>query len=111
VSEQAYQTTIEVDAARDDRGRVPRRAVVPWSSEMKGLRTIADHRVEPTPSGSRVTLVLRQSGPLAGVVRLGYGRMIRRYLHLESTGLKRRAESPPIRRAEHRTFESDGHAV
>ena len=48
-----------------------------WSSEMKGLRTVADHRVEPTPAGSRVTLVLRQSGPLAGLVRLGYGRMIR----------------------------------
>jgi uncharacterized protein YndB with AHSA1/START domain len=64
-----------------------------WSSEMKGLRTIADHRVEPTSAGSRVTLVLRQSGPLAGLVRLGYGRMIRRYVHLESTGLKQRAES------------------
>ena len=64
-----------------------------WSSEMKGLRTVADHRVEPTPTGSRVTLVLRQSGPLAGLVRLAYGRMIRRYMHLESTGLKQRAES------------------
>ena len=64
-----------------------------WSSEMKGLRTYADHRVEPTPTGSQLTLVLRQSGPLAGLVRLGYGRMIRRYVHLESTGLKQRAES------------------
>jgi len=64
-----------------------------WSSQMKGLRTIADHRVDPTPTGSRITLLLKQSGPLAGLVRLGYGRMIRRYLHLESTGLKRRAES------------------
>ena len=64
-----------------------------WSSQMKGLRTVADHRVDLTPTGSRVTLVLKQSGPVAGLVRLGYGRMIRRYLHLESTGLKRRAES------------------
>ncbi len=64
-----------------------------WSSEVKGLRTIADHRVDRTPTRSRVTLVLRQSGSLAGLVRLGYGRMIRRYVHLESTGLKRRAES------------------
>jgi uncharacterized protein YndB with AHSA1/START domain len=64
-----------------------------WSSQTRGLRTIADHRVDPTPTGSRVTLILKQSGPLAGLVRLGYGRLIRRYLHLESTGLKRRAES------------------
>jgi len=64
-----------------------------WSSEVRGLRTAADHRVDPTPTGSRVTLVLKQTGPLARLVRLGYGRMIRRYIHLESTGLKRRAEN------------------
>lgn len=64
-----------------------------WSSRMKGLRTTADHRVDPTPTGSRVTLVLKQSGPLAGVVGLAYGRMIPRYVRMEASGLKRRAES------------------
>lgn len=64
-----------------------------WSSRTKGLHTVGDHVVEPTPTGSRVTLTLTQSGPLAGIVRLAYGRMIRRYVHLETTGLKRRAES------------------
>ena len=64
-----------------------------WSSRMKGLRTTADHRVEPAVTGSRVTLTLKQTGPLAGVVGLAYGRMIRRYVHMEASGLKRRAES------------------
>ena len=64
-----------------------------WSSRAAGLRTIADHVVEATPTGSRVTLVLTQSGPLAGFVRLAYGRMIRRYVHMESRGLKERSES------------------
>jgi hypothetical protein len=35
-----------------------------------------------------------QSGPLAGLVRLAYGRMIRRYVHMEAMGLKKRAENP-----------------
>lgn len=64
-----------------------------WSSKTVGLRTVADHVVEPTPTGSRVTLVVTQSGPLAGAVRLMYGRMIRRYVHMESAGLKARAEN------------------
>lgn len=64
-----------------------------WSSTMAGLSTIADHVVEPTSTGSRVTLVLTQSGPLAGFVGVAYGRMIRRYVHLEATGLKKRVES------------------
>jgi uncharacterized protein YndB with AHSA1/START domain len=65
-----------------------------WSSTIAGLRTIADHLLEPTSNGTSVTLVLTQSGPLAGFVRLAYGRMIRRYVHMEATGLKKRAENP-----------------
>jgi uncharacterized protein YndB with AHSA1/START domain len=64
-----------------------------WSSRMAGLRTIADHVLEPTPDGTRVTLAVIQSGPLAGPVRLAYGRMIRRYVHMEAMGLKKRAEN------------------
>ena len=64
-----------------------------WSSRMAGLRTIADHVLEPAPNGTQVTLVVTQSGPLAGFVRIAYGRMIRRYVHMEATGIKKRAEN------------------
>jgi uncharacterized protein YndB with AHSA1/START domain len=63
-----------------------------WSSRMAGLRTIADHVLEPTLNGTRVTLAVTQSGPLAGFVRIAYGRMIRRYVHMEASGIKKRAE-------------------
>lgn len=64
-----------------------------WSTRMAGLRTTADHVLEPTRNGTRVTLVMTQSGPLAGFVKIAYGRMIRRYVHMEATGIKKRAEN------------------
>ena len=43
--------------------------------------------------GTRITLVLDQHGPLAGLIRLLTQRKTRRYLHLEANGLKAAAES------------------
>jgi hypothetical protein len=55
----------------------------------------ARHEVEPAPSGTRVTLSVRFSGPLGGVA----GRLTRdlnhRYLALEAKGLKEQSESRP----------------
>ena len=70
---------------------VPGRSFL-WSSTSRGVRTVADHVVEPSGDGTRVTLVLRQSGPLAGLARLLFGGMIRRNVQLEAQGLKREVE-------------------
>ena len=64
-----------------------------WASQRTGVRTVADHRVEALPEGCRVTLELRQSGALAGLSRLLFGRLVRRFVRMEAQGLKRRAES------------------
>jgi uncharacterized membrane protein len=63
-----------------------------WVSSVPGVRTAAEHRVTPTATGVTATLVLHQNGPLATVTGWFAGRLTRRYLDMEATGLKRRAE-------------------
>jgi hypothetical protein len=63
-----------------------------WETRVPGLRTVAGHRVEPSGGGSLVTLELRQAGPLAPFAALAYGRLIRRYLAMESDGLRQYCE-------------------
>ncbi len=65
-----------------------------WRSTFPGVITLGGHVVEAEAWGSRLTLTLRQSGSLAGVVGLIMGRRIRRFLALEANGLKGAAESP-----------------
>jgi hypothetical protein len=57
------------------------------------LATVGDHRVEAAGQGSRVTLTLRQEGPLAGLVGTIYKGLIARYIRMEAEGLKRESES------------------
>jgi len=59
-----------------------------WSSRSAGTASRAEHEVVPSAGGCRVTLTLVQSGPLAGVAALGYGRLTRRYLRMELEGLR-----------------------
>ena len=64
-----------------------------WHSDAAGLHSVGEHTVEPTGSdSSRVVLRLTHSGALAGVARLGWGGLIRRYVRLEAEGLKRAAQ-------------------
>ena len=69
-----------------------------WTSLGPGFRAVGTHRVEPTPAGSRATLLLELHGPLGGI----FGRMMRRlnerYLAFEAGGLKARSENPQFRR-------------
>ncbi|MBY8871228.1 SRPBCC family protein [Micromonospora sp. PLK6-60] len=64
-----------------------------WVSRSPGVRTLAEHRLEPLPDGRvRVVLSVAQTGLLAPLVgRLG-GDLMRRYLRMEADGLKRRCE-------------------
>ena len=65
-----------------------------WRSPAPGLLSVGGHRVEAAgDGGSRVTLSLTWSGPLAAVMRLLFGKLSRRYVEMEARGLKRRAEA------------------
>jgi carbon monoxide dehydrogenase subunit G len=64
-----------------------------WRAGGPGARTTASHTVEPDGAGTRVTLSLRQQGLLGLLVGALTSGLTRRYLELESSGLKRRSES------------------
>jgi uncharacterized membrane protein len=65
-----------------------------WSATALGVTTRGDHRVERLDGRrSRVTLTLSQTGVLAPLLGLLYGRLSRRYISMEAASLKRRCES------------------
>lgn len=65
-----------------------------WTARAAGMTTVADHRIALSPTADTVTVTLsvRQSGPLAPVVGLFMGRLVRRYVDTEAAGLRRRCE-------------------
>jgi uncharacterized protein YndB with AHSA1/START domain len=65
-----------------------------WSSTTAGVRTTGRHVVRPRPDGrAALALSIEQSGVLAGPVGLLLGRKIRRFLTIESEGLRAAAET------------------
>lgn len=70
-----------------------------WENRAPGIRVIAHHSAEPTPTGTRATLSVKYEGFLATIL----GRMTRnitnRYLAAEAFGLKARSENPFYRYA------------
>ncbi|TQS41933.1 SRPBCC family protein [Cryptosporangium phraense] len=70
----------------------PGRALV-WQSTTSGVTSIGSHVVSPRSGGSRLELRIRQSGRLAGLVGLLYGRKVRRYLEREAEGFRAAAEA------------------
>jgi uncharacterized membrane protein len=65
-----------------------------WQSRIFGVTTTGSHVVEPLPDGgSRATLAIDWTGPLAAVVRLAYGKLTQRYVDIEGGNLKERAEA------------------
>lgn len=63
-----------------------------WRAGGPGAKTTAHHRIEPDGDGTLVTLRLTQQGPVGWLVGVLTASLTRRYLELESTGLKRRCE-------------------
>jgi uncharacterized protein YndB with AHSA1/START domain len=63
-----------------------------WEQRGPGVRTTARHTLEPVEGGTRLWLSIEQSGWMAWAIDLFYGRLTRRYLELESAGLKDRVE-------------------
>lgn len=66
-----------------------------WETAMPGVRLAAEHDVVPGPGEhtSSVTLRIAMDGPLASLLGLLAGRMVRGYVDQEAAGLKRRVES------------------
>jgi uncharacterized membrane protein len=68
-----------------------------WTTKAMGITTVADHEIEELePATSKVTLRIRMSGGLAGVLSLLFGGMTRRYVQMEADGLKRQSEMRPV---------------
>ncbi len=66
-----------------------------WSSTSAGVRTTGRHVVLPRPDGTAgLLLSIEQTGLLAGPIGLLFGRKIRRFLAIESEGLRAAAEAP-----------------
>ncbi|TQL97231.1 hypothetical protein FB559_2809 [Actinoallomurus bryophytorum] len=65
-----------------------------WVSERGGVRTEAFHRLVQGTDGLSVELGTAQTGPLAWLIGILYGRLTRRYIGMEAQGLKRFCESP-----------------
>jgi len=64
-----------------------------WESRALSVHSIASHVIEPVDGGSRVTLSVRLSGPVATIMLPLLRSVARRNVALEAEGLKRRAEA------------------
>ncbi|MEV4813198.1 SRPBCC family protein [Micromonospora avicenniae] len=65
-----------------------------WEAHAPGVRTVAYHRLESEAGGAtRISIGIRQTGPLAGLVALLISAKTRRYVRLEAAGLKAAAEA------------------
>jgi uncharacterized membrane protein len=65
-----------------------------WENKAPGIRVIARHFADPIAAGSRVTLSLRYEGLLAWLLAWVTRGLTNRYLAMEASGLKARAENP-----------------
>jgi uncharacterized membrane protein len=79
----AEWTVTEIDAGRS----------FTWVARGPGVRSTGTHVVEPHGDGARATAILDQGGPLGPVVGFLTRGLTRRYLAMESAGLKARAEA------------------
>ena len=65
-----------------------------WESRSAGVVVTAAHLVEPHSDGSRLTLSITVSGPLAAVGWLMSRSLTRRYVETEAASIKTAAETP-----------------
>jgi carbon monoxide dehydrogenase subunit G len=64
-----------------------------WVVKSPGLATAATHTIVETEDGTALTLGIEQTGFLAGVARVLYGGLTRRYVQQEADGFRREAEA------------------
>jgi carbon monoxide dehydrogenase subunit G len=68
-----------------------------WVSQRRGMAMTGSHRVEPEGVGTRSTLTLTMSGPLAPVLGPLLGPLMRRVLRTENAGFAERAQQESLR--------------
>jgi uncharacterized membrane protein len=76
----------------------PDRAFV-WETRNGGVTTVGEHRVEPDGPGSKITIMLRTHGPLAGVLDMLVAGLARRHVAMELEGFRSAAAAatpPPV---------------
>jgi carbon monoxide dehydrogenase subunit G len=66
-----------------------------WEATGPGLRTIARHEVVADGTGSRVTLSIEQTGPMAAVAALVWRGLTQRYIETEAASLDERVTRAP----------------
>jgi hypothetical protein len=64
-----------------------------WETRSPGAVVVADHRIEATTGGCRVTLSLQFSGLIGPSAAFMMRKTINEYLEMEAAGLKQRCES------------------
>jgi uncharacterized membrane protein len=64
-----------------------------WVARAPGLTSAGSHELEEFEGVTSARLSLRQSGPLAPLMRLLIGRLTERYVEMEARGLKQRSEA------------------
>jgi hypothetical protein len=64
-----------------------------WIARHPLVKAVGRHWIAPDTQGSRVTLGVAFSGPLAGLVGWLYGGLTNRYIRMEAEGLKRRVDA------------------
>lgn len=65
-----------------------------WVSRGPGWTTRATHRVQPGDDvHSQVHLSIEQTGPLSWLIGALLGRLVRRYVQMETNGLRQAAEA------------------
>lgn len=64
-----------------------------WVSRAPGALVTGDHDVAPSGTGSRARLAIRYEGPVGRIVGWIFAGITRRYVTMESEGLKRRTEA------------------
>lgn len=62
-----------------------------WVTRHPLVTAVGGHWIEPTATGSRVTLSVEYSGALAGIIAWIYGGLTTRYIAMEAEGLERRS--------------------
>jgi carbon monoxide dehydrogenase subunit G len=64
-----------------------------WESKQAGALSVASHVVEPHPDGTRLTLAVSVSGPMAGLGWLLTKGLAKRYVETEAASIKSVAET------------------
>lgn len=63
-----------------------------WEASGPGFRTIGRHLIQPQADGCKVVAELEQRGVLSPLIAALTGKITRRYLQMETLGLKERCE-------------------